>query len=250
VPRSVVTLAREAEYGSHIAPHQHPRAQLLYAIDGVMRVTTEFGVWMLPPRRALLIGPGIVHELTTLSKVSMRSVYIEAGTAAQFGGGCRVIEVSNLLRELVLALVLEPVDYPLGGRGDLLAQLILAEIGAATTVPIAIPWPRDRRLVAVCESIMATPGIRRSIEQLAADAGASARTLIRLFPRETGLHYRQWLQQVHLADAFCRLARGDSVGDIATALGYASPSAFTSMFRRLLGKTPSQYLAEWRGHSG
>jgi hypothetical protein len=30
----------------------HIRAQLLYATEGVMRVTTEHGVWMLPPRRA------------------------------------------------------------------------------------------------------------------------------------------------------------------------------------------------------
>jgi AraC-like DNA-binding protein len=52
---------------------------------------------------------------------------------------------------------------------------------------------------------------------------------------------------VHLAHAFEMLARGESVGKVAQALGYASPSAFTSMFRKLLGKTPQHYLAEWRG---
>jgi AraC-like DNA-binding protein len=61
------------------------------------------------------------------------------------------------------------------------------------------------------------------------------------------LHYRQWVQQVHLAHAFEMLARGESVGTVARTLGYASPSAFTSMFRRLLGRTPQQYQAEWRG---
>ncbi len=157
-----------------------------------------------------------------------------------------MIEVSSLLRELILALLAEPVEYPLPGRGAHLAALILSELAAAETVPIAIPWPRDRRLAAVCSAIMQDPGSRRSIEEWADAAGASARTLIRLFPKETGLHYRQWLQQVQLADAFCRLARGDSVGQIARALGYASPSAFTTMFRRVLGKTPQHYLHEWR----
>jgi AraC-like DNA-binding protein len=57
------------------------------------------------------------------------------------------------------------------------------------------------------------------------------------------------VQQVHLAHAFEMLARGESVGKIAQALGYASPSAFTSMFRKLLGKTPPHYLAEWRGRT-
>ena len=125
-------------------------------------------------------------------------------------------------------------------------MLLLAELTAAETVPIALPGARDRRLVAVCEAIMADPGSSRKIEQWADEVGASARTLIRLFPKETGLHYRQWVQQVHLAEAFGRLAQGESVGAIASALGYASPSAFTAMFRRILGKTPQHYLAEWR----
>jgi AraC-like DNA-binding protein len=116
-------------------------------------------------------------------------------------------------------------------------------------VPIAVPWPRDRRLQALCADVMAHPGRLRRLEDYAFDAGASARTLIRLFPRETGLHYRQWVQQVHLAHAFEMLARGESVGAVAQALGYASPSAFTSMFRKLLGKTPQYYLTEGRARA-
>lgn len=243
-PRVVTALAKEEDFGASILPHCHRQAQLLYATEGVMRVRTEFGVWMLPPRRALLIAPGVTHELTMMSKVSMRSVYIEPDAAAAFGGGCKVIEVSALLRELILALLREPDDA--SQRGEHLAQLILSELRVAETVPLAIPWPRDRRLVTVCEAIMQQPGRRRSIEDWASDAGASARTLIRLFTRETGLHYRAWVQQVQLADAFCRLARGDSVGDIARELGYASPSAFSAMFRRTLGRTPQYYQGEWR----
>jgi AraC-like DNA-binding protein/mannose-6-phosphate isomerase-like protein (cupin superfamily) len=246
VPRVVTAIARDEEHGVSGTPHSHERAQLLYASHGLMRVRTDVGVWILPPRRALWIPPGVVHHWTALSKVTMRSIYVEAGAAAVFGHSCRVIEVSPLLRELILSLLEEPVEYPLPGRGEHLAMLILSELKAAETVPIAIPWPRDRRLVAVCSAIMADPGSSRNIEQWADDVGASARTLIRLFPKETGLHYRQWIQQVHLAEAFGRLAQGFSVGEIAAALGYASPSAFSAMFRRILGKTPQHYLTEWR----
>jgi AraC-like DNA-binding protein len=252
-PRVVTALAKEEEFGASILPHCHRQTQLLYATEGVMRVRTEFGVWLLPPRRALLIAPGVTHELTMLSKVSMRSVYIEPDADAGQIGGCKVIEVSDLLRELVLALLREPADAAGGDdgtRGEHLAQLILSELRVAQTVPLAIPWPRDRRLVAVCEAIMREPGRRRSIEDWAGEVGASARTLIRLFTRETGLHYRAWVQQVQLADAFCRLARGDSVGEIARELGYASPSAFSAMFRRALGRTPQHYQGEWRTPAG
>jgi AraC-like DNA-binding protein len=248
-PRLVSALAKEEEFGASIAPHCHRQAQLLYATEGVMRVCTDFGVWMLPPRRALLIAPGVTHGLTMMSKVAMRTLYIEPHAASAFDAGCKVIEVSPLLRELILALLREPGDATAsngGQRSEHLAQLILSELRVAETVPLAIPWPRDRRLVAVCEAIMRQPGKRRSIEDWAGDVGASPRTLIRLFSRETGLHYRAWVQQVQLADAFCRLARGDSVGDIATALGYASPSAFSAMFRRALGRPPQFYQGEWR----
>jgi AraC-like DNA-binding protein/mannose-6-phosphate isomerase-like protein (cupin superfamily) len=246
VPRVVAAMARDALHGFSAPPHSHERAQLLYATEGLMRVHTDSGVWILPPRRALLIPPGVVHHWTSISKVTIRTLYIEPRTAEVFGDACRVIEVSPLLRELILALLNEPIEYPLPGRGEHLAMLILSELAAAETVPIAIPWPRDRRLLAVCEAIMADPGNTRNIEQWAADAGASARTLIRLFPKETGLHYRQWVQQVHLSEAFGRLAQGHSVGAIAAALGYASPSAFSAMFRRITGKTPQSYLTEWR----
>ncbi len=246
VPRVVTAMARDEVHGVSVVPHSHERAQLLYATEGLMKVKTAFGVWILPPRRALFIPPGVVHQWTSLSRVTMRTIYIEAETATAFGDACRVIEVSPLLRELILSLLDEPIEYPLPGRGEHLAMLILSELAAAETVPIAIPWPRDRRLLAVCEAIVDDPGSPRTIEDWAAEAGASARTLIRLFPKETGLHYRQWVQQVHLAEAFGRLARGDSVGEIAAALGYASPSAFSAMFRRILGKTPQHYLNSWR----
>jgi len=250
LPRAVTAVPREIGYGESIAAHSHPWVQLLYASEGVMRVRTEFGVWIIPPRRALLIPPGVVHELTMLSRVNQRTLYIDTDAlGSPIGTACKVLEVSPLLRELIVAFSDEPDDYPPGGRGEALARLILSELAAMETVPIAVPWPRDRRLQALCADIMAHPGQLRRLDDYASDTGASARTLIRLFPKETGLPYRQWVQQVHLAHAFEMLARGASVGAVARALGYASPSAFTSMFRRLLGRTPQDYLSEWRGRA-
>jgi AraC-like DNA-binding protein len=254
LPRSVTPVPSVAEHGHRIDMHSHPWVQLLYAREGVIRVRTDIGVWILPPRRALLIAPGIEHELTMLGRVQLRTLYIEgeaigAGSRTLLGVGCTVLEVTPLLREMILALSSEPVDYPPDGRAAQLARLILLELDLMQTVPIAVPWPRDRRLQALCDEIMARPSHARPLEVHAQEAGASARTLIRLFPKETGLHYRQWVQQVHLAHAFEMLARGENVGNVARLLGYASPSAFTSMFRRVLGKTPQHYLTEWRARA-
>ena len=107
-----------------------------------------------------------------------------------------------------------------------------SELAAARVVPFQIPWPRDRRLQAICAAILDQPGLSRSIEDWGDEVGASARTLIRLFQSELGLNYRQWVQQLRLADAVCRLALGEPVARVAASLGYRSASAFSAMFRR------------------
>jgi AraC-like DNA-binding protein len=68
-------------------------------------------------------------------------------------------------------------------------------------------------------------------------------TLARLFRQETGMSFTGWRQQARLLEALGRLAEGDAVTTIAYDLGYASPSAFTSMFRRALGRAPTRYFA-------
>jgi len=71
---------------------------------------------------------------------------------------------------------------------------------------------------------------------------ASARTLARLFVKETGLTFGAWRQQARLLKALEWLAEGRPVTAIAFDLGYESPSAFIAMFRRTFGVPPGRYL--------
>ncbi len=242
VPRPIVAWAGRYSSGDVIPPHTHPRAQLLYAVEGVMRVLTPNSVWTIPSRRALWVPPNVEHHSFMISDLEMRTLYVRPDVPLALGQECRAISVSNLLRELILGLLEEPAEYPVPGRGEHLSALILTEINRATTHAVEIPWPQDRRLQTVCHLIMNASGANRTIEDLAEEAGASARTLIRLFPKETGLKYGQWVQQVQVAEAICRLGRGESITRIADALGYASPSAFSAMFKRVFGVAPNQYL--------
>lgn len=248
VPRPIVAWAGRYANGDEIPPHTHPRAQLLYAVEGVMRVLTPNSVWTIPSQRALWVPANVEHHSFMMSDLEMRTLYVSADAPIALGQECRAISVSGLLRELILGLIEEPAEYPMPGRGEHLTALILMEINRAATHAVEIPWPQDRRLQTVCHAIMNSPGVNRTIEELAAAAGASARTLIRLFPKETGLKYRQWVQQVQIAEAICRLGRGESIARISDALGYASPSAFSAMFKRTFGVAPNQYLQVSRPH--
>jgi AraC-like DNA-binding protein/quercetin dioxygenase-like cupin family protein len=242
VPRAVTAMAKEFSDSGTIGPHSHPRGQLIYAVAGSMRVSTAQGVWALPPRRALWVPPGIEHAVARLGGVSMRTLYLDAEASSALSHECCVVEVSDLLRELILSLVAEPIEYALEGRSGQIAALILTELELATRLPLHIPWPQDRRLQAVCQSILKQPGLHRTVHEWGDEVGASGRTLIRLFQAELGLNYREWVQQVRLAEALGRLSMGQPIARIAAELGYRSPSAFSAMFRRALGATPNHYL--------
>ncbi|EJL02080.1 transcriptional regulator, AraC family [Pseudomonas fluorescens Q2-87] len=242
VPRLMTALARNQMAGEYNPPHTHRHGQLLYAISGVMRVATRGGMWFLPPKRALWIPAGEEHDQLMLSPVKMRSIYIEADVAASYGDSCRVVDVSLLLRELILVLANEPIEYSLEGRNIHVVALILSELESARTLPLQIPWPVDRRLLVVCNAILDTPGQARNVDYWADKVGASSRTLIRLFLKETGLTFRHWVQQVRLASALNRLEKGESIGLIARDLGYISASAFSAMFRRAMGESPRAFL--------
>jgi AraC-like DNA-binding protein/quercetin dioxygenase-like cupin family protein len=242
VPRAVTAMAKEFTPGATTGPHRHPRGQLLYAVEGVMRVTTAQGMWALPSLRAFWVPAGIEHQVEMISPVSMRTLYVSADAARTLWPDCCVIEVNGLLRELILALMALPIEYPLAGRAGQIAALTLSELAEAKVLPIHIPWPTDRRLQAVCRAILAQPGLERTVDEWGLEVGASGRTLIRLFQAELGLNYRQWVQQVRLADAVGRLSLGQPVARIAADLGYRSPSAFAAMFRRAMGTAPNAYL--------
>jgi len=242
VPRPIAAMAKDFPNGHIIPPHSHPRAQLIYAAEGVMRVVTSEGAWVVPPQRGVWLPAGVEHEVHMHGDVAMRTLYIDPQAAPAALKGGTVIEVTSLLRALILRAVEEPIEYDERGAMGHVAALILAELARGTPVPFHIPLPRDPRLLTLCRALLDEPGADATLDIWADRVGASTRTLARLFRRETGLAFAAWRQQVRLAEAVGRLARREPVTRIAEDLGYASPSAFSAMFHRALGSTPRQYL--------
>ena len=96
--------------------------------------------------------------------------------------------------------------------------------------------------------LLAEPGDNRDLAAWGRQAGASGRTLARLFRRETGMTFAGWRRRLRLMAALSRLGAGEPVTRVAYELGYHSPSAFVAMFRRALGMPPGRYLKGDHGH--
>ncbi|MGE0659410.1 MAG: helix-turn-helix transcriptional regulator [Reyranellaceae bacterium] len=240
----VTGLASDYADGASTGWHRHRRAQLAFAVAGVMHVDTEQGSFVVPPQRALWLPAGLDHCIEMHGAVGMRTVYVAPAQAAKLPAQCRVVAVTPLLRELVLEAVRAPRSYRPDSRAGRLAALLLDELHALPVLPLHLKLPEDARLRRVCEAILAEPALDLTLEELARTASASARTLARLFRRETGASFGQWRQQARLMAALRLLASGEKVTSVALDLGYDSPSAFTAMFRKALGVPPSRYFGE------
>lgn len=239
VPRPLAAMAKSFADGFEVAPHAHRRDQFLYAVDGIMRVRTRDEAWIVPPHRAVYIPAHTVHAISVRGKLEMRTLYLASRAADGLPVAPTVFEVSDLLRNLILALIKEPVLYDEAGRGGALATLILSEITSAPRLALGVPMPRDARLERLCAALVADPSSRLTLEGWSEMSGASARTLARLFETEVGMSFGAWRRRVRLHNAIEEIVAGEPVARVAARSGYRSASAFSSAFRRSMGVAPS-----------
>ena len=242
LPDPVVALARDFPADHMIEWHRHLRGQLVHASSGVMQVRTPEGIWVVPPLRAVWVPSAVPHEICMVTAVNMRTLYVDATRGASLPSHCCVVDVSPLLRELILRLM----DKGIANNPAFapLTDLALMEIRELDTPPLRIVLPEDPRARKVCDGLLQNPSDNRTCEEWGVRVGASPRTLERLFSKQTHMSFSMWRRQARLLEAMSRLAAGTPVTRIAHELGYDSPSAFTAMFRKTLGAPPSEYFRQ------
>jgi AraC-like DNA-binding protein len=238
----VASVSCDLDHGYVIPTHFHPEDQLIFASKGVMTVRTEQGIWVVPPLRAVWIPAKTPHSVTMSGAVSMRTLYFLPGLVPSFPKKCFVMNVSSLLKELILHACRLPkltTEIPEQKR---IIEIIVDQMEAVDSIPLQLPQPLDPRLKRVAKMLMADPGEDRTLDGLCKDCGASKRTIERLFLAETKMTFGKWRQQLRLLHAMQLLAAGEKVTAAAVDAGYSSTSAFIAMFRKQLGTTPTHYF--------
>ncbi|TLP73513.1 helix-turn-helix transcriptional regulator [Pseudomonas nitroreducens] len=242
VDRAVLAIGTDYPLGTLLKPHAHRRAQFLYGMSGLMEVETEDGAWVIPPYSGVWIPAGKQHRVL-MRGVSTRSLYIDPQVPVRDTLLCQALTVSPLLHHLLLASVEVPALHDESGRDGDLIRLLLHELRQAPSLPLFAPLPAHPRLLELCRDFLRAPAIDVTADLWASELHCSSRTFSRLFRQQTGLSFGAWRQQACLLAAVTRLAAGNPVTRVALELGYDSPSAFSSMFRRSLGVAPSSYQA-------
>ena len=198
--------------------------------------------WVVPAQRAVWIPAGIPHSVQMSGAVSMRTIYLRARMVRRLPRACCVINVSPLLQQLIIHLC----SYgKLSRRSKVHAHLIdvlVDQLEAVKTVPLQLPTPSDQRAARVAAALQSDLGESRSVDWACKKAGASKRTIERLFRQETRLSLGKWRQQLRLLRSLQLLAAGEKITSAALEAGYSTPSAFIAMFRKALGTTPRKYF--------
>jgi AraC-like DNA-binding protein len=242
-PRPVVAVGNDYPPDFEVAPHQHRRFQLLYGASGVIMVWTEHGAWVVPPAQGVWIPHGVRHSVRTIGPVTTSSIFIEPASIDRMPSSCSVLGVSPLMHSLLLAAVDVPLEYEVEGRDGLLMALLLQELRRLPILPLSLPFPNDRELARRCRRFVKDPNPHETIDEWAQDMELSRRSFTRLFRRETGMSFAAWQRQACLLSALPRLVAREPVTRVAIDLGYESPAAFTTMFKKALGMPPSEYVA-------
>lgn len=241
--QSVTTLAIEYQHGEYEPLHSHVCSQLIHTLSGVIEVRTQLGVWMVPPGRGVWLPAGIEHSLRFIGEVRARTLFVDPLARADLSAQCQVVQISALLCELISVSLSIPPDYASGGRDERIMELLLDELRLLSELPLHLPEPKESQLLEICQQIRNALSSHWELEDVASKLGISGRTLSRRFQRETGLRFSDWVRRAKLLAGLQALAAGTSVLDVALALGYDSPSAFSAMFKRALGVSPSDYFS-------
>jgi len=241
VARPIVAVGNEYPPAFELDWHSHRRGQLLYALRGVVVLRTAQGAWVAPPERAIWTPGGCRHSVRMVGAVSTRSVLVEPDAHGSLGDRNKVIQVSPLLRALLEAACDIPPEYDVDGYDGKVMTLLLEELNRAPTVPLTVPFPQSPDLAARCHRFLEQPAPHDTIDTWSAALGMGRRSFTRMFRRETGLSFGVWRQQACMLVSLPRLAAGEAVTSIALDLGYESPAAFTTMFKRIVGIAPSHY---------
>jgi AraC-like DNA-binding protein len=217
--------------------------QILSTSRGTMSVEAAGGVWVVPTTQAIWLPPHVPNAVSLSGRGALRRVYLRGAPCSRVPAVVHVIRVSPLLAELLRRVMDSGTLDHRRVREARLIDVLVDEVTMARPGAIDLPMPLDARALRAAELVRADPAGTRSASGVARAAGASVRTLERLFRRETGLSFGAWRQRARMLHSLVHLANGATVSQTAFAIGYANPSAFVAAFKSLMGATPLKYAS-------
>lgn len=224
--------------------HSHPRAQLLYATSGVMHVVVENQIWVVNPLQGLWIAGGVEHQVSFQKDVNLYSVFIDPSYTNDLPSTSFSFDISVFLKQLMFKIISFEDPENITPAQKRIMDVFLDELALIHPSSTFLPTSNHIKLKSIIDILINDIANKETIEYFADLSYMSSRTLSRLFMKELGMSFSDWRIRLKLLEAIKRLGEKQSIKEIAFDLGYETTSAFIFMFKKNLGKTPSNYILE------
>lgn len=224
--------------------HSHPRAQLLYATSGVMNVVVENQIWVVNPLQGLWIAGGVEHQVSFQKDVNLYSVFIDPSCTNNLPSTSFSFDISVFLKQLMFKIISFEDHENVTHAQKRIMDVFLDELALIYPSSTFLPTSNHTKLKSIIDILINDIANKETIEYFADLSYMSSRTLSRLFIKELGMSFSDWRIRLKLLEAIKRLGEKQSIKEIAFDLGYETTSAFIFMFKKNLGKTPSNYILE------
>lgn len=212
--------------------------ELIWVESGMMTAHSGPRRWTLSPETAIWIPAGTASEVIPNLPSRAFCVQFDAAHPHLEPTVPTLFRVTSLARELLLRLGTPGFD----SDGALLARdLVLRELEPMETALHMLTLPTDRRVRRVAADLLADPADRRTLDELAAAAFCSPKTLQRAFRAETGLSFSAWRRTARVLSSLPLLESGLPVVATAPRVGFSDPGAYIDAFRAHFGCTPGRY---------
>lgn len=227
--------------------HSHNKGQFLYTEGGVVHVITDNQTFFLPARHYMWIPAGVLHSIHPgTANVIMRNLYFPIENSEDdFYSKIGIYPINELLLQMTIYTNrwsgdLKPNDK-VAWHFLLAIKSILPEV-SDYNLPLSLPYAKDNRLQAVIKYMEKNLHENIVLSDFGTTMGLSPRTLSRLFQRDVGMSFVQYLTIQRLMRAIVLLLEKQlSVKEVATLVGYNSIPTFSNTFFKILGIRPSEY---------
>ncbi|WP_192578784.1 helix-turn-helix transcriptional regulator [Francisella sp. LA112445] len=219
--------------------HQHIQAQLMYCSKGIIEAQVSEKVFLVPPTNAIWIPGNVPHSTLSKNRVDFRSVYFCEEKLDNLPKTPQVISISPLLRELIIETC--KFEGRLTIEQKNIINVLTDQLNLAKQQNYTLEIPNVDIIKSIYKYIINNLSEALLIDQVAKYFAMSSKTLTRLFQKHVGMTFEQWKQQVKVLEAISMLSQNTSTTQVAQALGYSSDSAFIHRFKKMTGKTPTEF---------
>jgi len=170
----------------------------------------------------------------------MRTAFIDTNLLSSTFNKVIALQASGLFRAILIRLT-EGENRDQHYK-NLLQLSLIQELNILKHEPFTINFPIDIRAKKVAQALLKKPSSSLKIQDWAKTANCSAKTLGRLFIKDTGLTFQLWRRHLRLLLIHDKLEGGLSVTAAAHEVGFSTSSALTEAHTKTFGFPPTELL--------